>query len=157
MINDTCWLYTFLNCYLDLKWSPTNFDSRKYLYSFPVFLFSLFVLYSFQYIDLPNPLLRSFDNFWLSIADNMTTGTYNFESLIVKIISSSLVLTLSTAAAKKHCLAQLSFNSPYQLINEISSDRQKLLRYFNSTAIVPFLEFRRYYLVCVKPLFLLLI
>ena len=93
-----------------------------------MFLFSLFVLYSFQYIDLPNPLLRSFNNFWLSFADNMTTGTYNFESLIVKIISSSLVLTLSTAAAKKHCLVQLSFNSPYQLINEISNDLQKLLR-----------------------------
>ena len=51
-----------------------------------MFLFSLFLLYSFEYTDLSNPLLRSFANFWLSFADKMTTGKHNFVPLLVKII-----------------------------------------------------------------------
>ena len=34
----------------------------------------------------------------------------------------------------------MSFNSTLQLINGISSDLQKLIKYFNGTAIVAFLE-----------------
>ena len=54
---------------------PKKFDSRKYLYSSVVFLVSLFVLCSFQYTDLSNPLLKSFDSFLLSFADKVTTET----------------------------------------------------------------------------------
>ena len=67
-----------------------------------------------------------------------TSGTYIFGSLVVKILSSSLALTLLTSAAKTHCLVHLSSNSTLQLINDISSDLQKILRYFNGTAIVSF-------------------
>ena len=68
-------------------------------------------------------------------------------ALIVKMILSSLALTLSIpAAAKTHCLVHSSFNSTLQLISGISNDLQNLLKYFNDTAIVvvsriPFLLF----------------
>ena len=65
-----------------------------------------------------------------------TSGTYIFGSLVVKTLSSSLALTLLTSAAKTHCLVHLSLNSTLQLINDISSDLQKILRYFNGTAVV---------------------
>ena len=47
-------------------------------------------------------MLRSFDNLWLLLVDKVTTGTYKFVYLIVKIIlSESLLLTLSLPAADK--------------------------------------------------------
>ena len=62
-------------------------------------------------------------------------------SLIVKIIllSSLLSLALSVPATDKtQCSVHLSFNSTLKLINGISSDPQKLLKYFNGTAIIAF-------------------
>ena len=60
-------------------------------------------------------------------------------SLIVKIILLELTSTLSApAAAKTQYFVYLSFNCTLQLINCISSDLQKLLRYFNGTIIVTF-------------------
>ena len=58
-------------------------------------------------------------------------------SLIVKIklLGLSLILSLP-AAAKTQFFVHLSFNSTPKLIYDISSDLQKLLRYFNCTAIV---------------------
>ena len=98
-------------------------------------------IYSFQCTDLSNPLLRSFNSFWLSFADKVMTGTRNFVSLIVKTISSELSSALSVPVeAKTQCFVHLSFNSILQLINGISSDFQKLLRYFNGTATVVFLK-----------------
>ena len=62
-----------------------------------------FILYSFPCNDHSNPLLRSFDSFWLFFADYVTTGTYNFVPLIVKIILLKSPLTLSTpVVAKTH-------------------------------------------------------
>ena len=55
------------------------------------------------------------------------------------MILSSLALILSIpAAAKTHCLVHSSSNSTLQLINDISSDLQNLLRYFNDAAVVVF-------------------
>ena len=79
----------------------TKFYSRKYLYSFVGFLFLLFVLYSFQSIYFSNPLLRSFDSFLLSLTDQVTTGTFNLVSFIVKIKLSFLLFSLSSQAAGK--------------------------------------------------------
>ena len=78
----------------------------------------------------------------MSLADKVTTETYNFVSLIVKIILlEPLLLTLSTPAADKTLyLFPLSFSSTLQLINDISNDLQKLLESFNGTAIVAFLK-----------------
>ena len=77
----------------------------------------------------------------MSLADKVTTGTYNFVSLIVKIILlETILLTLSLPAADKtQHFVHLSFNSTLQLISGISSNLQKLLKYFNGTAIIAFL------------------
>ena len=64
----------------------------------------------------------------------MTTYSLHFLSLIRKIILSLSVLPTD----KTKCLVYLSFNSTTQLINEISSDLQKLPKYFNDTVIVTF-------------------
>ena len=62
-------------------------------------------------------------------------------SLTLKIILlESALLFSTTAEAKKHCFVHLSFNSLLQLINGISSDCQKLIRYFNGTAIAKFFQ-----------------
>ena len=54
------------------------------------------------------------------LADKVTAGTYNFVSLVVKIIVSGLSLVfLLLAAAKIQCFVDLSFNSTLQLINGI--------------------------------------
>ena len=92
--------------------TPTKFDPRKYLYSFFVFLFSLFDLYSFQETDLSNSLLRSFDNSWLSFANKVTTWTYNLVSFKVKVILLEyLLLKLSAPAADKtqYCVCPFKF------------------------------------------------
>ena len=107
------------------------------LYTFVAFLFSFFVLYPLQYTDLSNSLIRSFNSFWLSFADKVTTGNYNFVSLIVKIILLELALSLPPIA-KTQCFVHFSFHSTLELINDISFDHQKLLRYLNGTAIVAF-------------------
>ena len=44
------------------------------------------------------------------------------------------------AADKTQYFVYLSFNSTLQLINYISSDLQKLLKYFSGTAIAAFLK-----------------
>ena len=62
-------------------------------------------------------------------------------SLIVKIILLELALTLSAPAAEKtQYFVNLNFNYILQLITVISCDFQKLLKYFNSTIIVPFFK-----------------
>ena len=69
----------------------------------------------------------------------MTSGTYSFKFLIVKIILLESVPTFSTPVeAKTEWFVRLSFNSTLQLINGISSDPQKLLGYVNGIAIVVF-------------------
>ena len=90
---------------------------------------------------LLNTLLRNFDNFWLSFVNEVTRGTYNFVSLIVKIIllESALVLSFSLPRIDKTLFfTHLSFNSTLQLINDSSSDLQKLVKYFTNPAIVAF-------------------
>ena len=58
-------------------------------------------------------------------------------SLIVKIILLESAFALSAPAADKTQYF-VNLNSTLQLINGISSDHQKLLKYFNGTAIVAF-------------------
>ena len=56
--------------------SPIKFDTRNNLYLSVKFLFSVFVLHSFQLADL---------------ADNVTAGIYKFVSLIAKSILSGVL------------------------------------------------------------------
>ena len=77
----------------------------------------------------------------MSLAGKVTTGTYNFLSLILKIILLALSLSLSLTLSlpfvdKKQYFVYLSFNSTLQLINGILSDLQKILKVFSSTAIL---------------------
>ena len=77
--------------------------------------------------------------------NEVTTRTYDFVSLIVKIfLSAKVTLSLSVLATQStdqtQCFVHLSFSSTLQLINAISSDLQKLFRYFNGTAVVAFLK-----------------
>ena len=61
--------------------------------------------------------------------------------MIVKIILLELASLLSAEAADKtQYFVHLSFNSILQLINGVSCDFQKLLKYFNGTVIVVFLK-----------------
>ena len=79
----------------------------------------------------------------ISLAHKVTTRTYNFVSLIVKIIILSLALPLPLSAPppdKTQWFVHLSFNYTSQLINGFSSDLQKLLKYFNGTAITAFVN-----------------
>ena len=79
----------------------------------------------------------------MSLADKVTTGTYSFVSLIVKVILalSALVISLSLPASDKtQYFVHLSLKSTLQLINSVSSDHQELLEYSNGTAIVAFLR-----------------
>ena len=56
---------------------------------------------------------------------------------IIKVILLGLSLALSLSFADKTLyFVDLSFNSVLQLINGFSRDLQKLLKYFNDTAIV---------------------
>ena len=60
-------------------------------------------------------------------------------SQLLLLLSLSSLLTLSLPAADKtQYFVHLGFSSTLQLINGISSDLQKLLKYFNYTAIVTF-------------------
>ena len=62
-------------------------------------------------------MLRSFDNTWLSLADKVTMGRYNFVSLLAFVLS-------LPAADKIQWFIHLSFNSTLKLINTISSDHK---------------------------------
>ena len=107
-----------------------------------LYFYSHFLLY--VHSDLSDYLRKNFDNFWLSLADKFTTGTYNFVYLKVKIILralSSLLISFSLPAPEKtQYFVHLSFNSTLQLINGISSDIQKLLKCFNGIADIAFLK-----------------
>ena len=73
----------------------------------------------------------------MSLADKVKTGTYNFVSLIAKMILLESSLSVSFAD-KTQYFSHLGFNFTLQFINCLSSDLQKLLKYFNDTAIVAF-------------------
>ena len=70
----------------------------------------------------------------------MTTGTYTFVSLVVKILL-LLLLSLSLPFADKtQFFVHLSFISTLEIINAILTDLQKLLEHFNGTASFAFLR-----------------
>ena len=75
----------------------------------------------------------------MSLADKVTTETYNFVSFILRVILLGLAFSLSTPdEGKTQYFVHLSFNSTLRLINGILSDLQKVLEHFNGTAILAF-------------------
>ena len=80
-------------------------------------------------------------SYFLLIKWLQTTGTCNFVALIVKIMLLELALSFSlTFADKTQWFIHLSFSSILQLINNISRDFRKLLRYFKDPAIAVFFK-----------------
>ena len=75
-------------------------------------------------------------------SDKVTTGRYNFvsaiwnsnpfEGIIEGLLPRAFLLVIS---AKTQFLDQVKINFISQLINDISNDLQKLLRYFSGTTI----------------------
>ena len=112
--------------------TPEKFDSRKYLYSFVVLLFSFFFL-----IFIPTHW-----SFWLSLSDKMTTRKCNFVYLIVKIklleLAPSSLSLAAPSTDETQWFVHLSFNLTLQLISGVSSDLREPLTYFNGTRIVAF-------------------
>ena len=71
----------------------------------------------------------------------MTTGTNSFVSFRGKIILELASSLSAPAADKTHKFAHLSFHLILHLIDGISTDLQKFLRYFfNGMAVVVFLK-----------------
>ena len=60
--------------------------------------------------------------------------------IVLLALTSSLITFSVPPAEKTQYFAHLSFNSTLQLINGISSDLQKLLKYFNGTVIAALLK-----------------
>ena len=160
MVNNTFWLYTFLYHRLDSNKLKQTICSvlqsliQENIYAHLLYFYSHFLFYIHSNtLIFQNNLLRSFDIIWFSFADKVTRGKYSFMSLIVKVITSESALPSSaSAAAKTQYFVLLNLNSTLQLFNGISSYLKKLLRYFNGTAILAFLEFHRHYLVQAEQL-----
>ena len=98
-------------------------------------------LYLFHLIVLLNPVLNYSKSFLSFSVDKVTTGTYNFVSVIWNIAPVGetsfhlFVITLLSMLVITHSLGQGKIKDTSQLINGISKVLQKLLRYFNGTAI----------------------
>ena len=79
--------------------------------------------------------------------DKVTTGTYNFGSVISNVISAGAKIAglspcaaLTVISAKTQFLDQVKINSTSQLINSMSNALQKLLKCFSGiTILVSFL------------------
>ena len=92
--------------------------------------------------DLSNPLLSIFDGLWLSFADKLITGIYNFMSLIVTKILLGLASVLSTRPVDKtEYFAHLSFNSTLQLIMAFQVISKSCLDTLIARQLLIFLEF----------------
>ena len=118
------------------------FDSRKFLYSSFIFLFSLFVIIhsnTLIFQILYKEVLIAFD--CLLLIKWLYWHRYSFACFIVKIILLEVTsLFLPPTTDKTQWFTLLKFNLTLQLINGIWSDLRKLLRYFNDTVIVVFLK-----------------
>ena len=83
-------------------------------------------------------MLNSFDNFALSSADKVTIGTHNFVSVVLKnALSEPVASAFAPTGAEVNTQISIHPNesSILQLINGVSNDLQKLLKYFRGKAI----------------------
>ena len=70
--------------------------------------------------------------------DKVTTGTYNFVSVILNVAPDGL--TFAVISAKTQFLDQVKINSTSQLINGISKLLQKLLKCFSGITTFAFVN-----------------
>ena len=97
----------------------------------------IYDLYLFHFIVLLNPVFNCSKSFMSFSFDKVTTGTYNFVSVILNsnpvgatIAGLSPSASLTVISAKTQFLDQVKINSTSQLISEIFKLLQKLLKYF---------------------------
>ena len=109
-------------------------------------------LHLFHIISLLNPDFKLVNNLISSSLDEVTTGTYNLQSVILSVAPVG-ALSLTTGGPASTCLCSklvitqflfhFSSKNISQLINGIFSALQKLPKYFNgianSISFVPFL------------------
>ena len=101
-------------------------------------------MYLFHFIDLLNPDFNYSNNSLSFLADKVTTGTYNLQSVISNVALVGELIRFAAAAGgplkalptNTHSLYQGKINVISQLINDISKLLQKLPKYFNGMAIV---------------------
>ena len=137
MVSNSFWRYTFLYHYSDLnksKQAICYFQQsliRENIYTNLLYIYSDFLFYIHS-----NTLIFQILYWEVLIAfDHL---------LLVKLLQEHIILSELVSAFslpgtdKTQYFFHLSFNSILQLINGISSDLQKLLRYFNGTAIAAF-------------------
>ena len=102
-------------------------------------------LYLFHLTVLLNPVLNCSKSFLSFSVDKVTTGTYNFVSLILnnEFVGAFIQsIELSPATASLHVLLVIAqfpdhvkIRSISQLINGMTNALQKLLKFFNDTTI----------------------
>ena len=86
-------------------------------------------------------LLRSFDSFWLSLTDKVTTGTNNCVPFMVKIILLELASLSAPAADKTQYFAYLSFNSTLHLSMAFRLISKNYLNILMAQQLLHFLKF----------------
>ena len=102
-------------------------------------------LYLFHFIVLLNPDFNCSKSFISFSFDKVTTGTYNFVSVILNsnkigATIAGLAAASTVISAKTQFLDHVKINSTSQLISEIFKLLQKLLKYFSQiTTSVSFL------------------
>ena len=104
-------------------------------------------MYLFHFIVILNPDFNCSNNLLSFSADKVTTGTYNFQSVISNFASVGGSVAaiggsgcgsgsfLKAPSTSTHSLYQDKINVISQLINGISKLLQKLPKYFNGIAI----------------------
>ena len=102
-------------------------------------------LYLFHLIVLLNPVFNFFNNLLSFSVDNVTTGIYNYVAAILKVVFVGLLISATQLSPAIFFIKPLLVNTKLadqvkvkdtlQLIKVICSALQKLVRYFNGTAI----------------------
>ena len=97
------------------------------------------------FFEFPNPAFNCSKSFISFSSDKVTTGTYNFNSVISNVAPDGATIAGLAAAfivmsAKTQFLDQVKSNSTSQLISGISRLLQKLLKCFSRVATFAFVN-----------------
>ena len=102
----------------------------------------LIFTFCFIFISIQRSFKSFGEKFWYFLSKKLSTKLrQGLIILIVKIILLELALALSLlfrSTDKAQCFIHLGFSLNLQFVDGVSSDLQKLHRYFNSAAIVAF-------------------
>ena len=102
-------------------------------------------LYLLHFIVLLNPVFNCSKSFESFSFDKVTTGTYNFVSVILNVVPDGATIAVITPAftvisATTQFLDQVKINSTSQLFSGISKLLQKLLKCFSGLTTFAFVN-----------------